>query len=350
VENRARFGGQTVRLVSRWAVVTTVGVGVLSLLFPALAPADTTAPVTGGSWYWNEQLANINTPAGPIASPTGPIAPPDVPAGDFAVAVLLGQSDKETYLHIDTSAVTPGSTVSSLILTLKEDAAAPGNINQAAAKIEARAVTGFFGDGTQAAPYAERPTYDTTGPAAPGQKAGDTWTFDLTPLAQAWAQGTQQNNGIALVPAAPTQGDVYEVVWHGSGDQAPKVGGSFTPATPSAPPAALTEAPVETPAVAITPDFSSTVAAPESLPTFSASQAPTARASGRVSTPGQRIQSIAQGKPHRALPWAFWLAIVAVIGLVGASTLALGELGEPALERRGSVLRTLERRNEELSP
>ena len=56
------------------------------------------------------------------------------------------------------------------------------------------------------------------------------------------------------------------------------------------------------------------------------------------------------GKPRRALPWAFWLALIGVVALVGASTLALGDLGEPAVERRGSVLRTLERRNEELSP
>ena len=221
------------------------------------------------------------------------------------------------------------------------------------AKIEARAVTGFFSDGTQAAPFGERPGYDTTGPAAPGQKAGDTWTFDITAIAQGWATGTQQNNGIALVPAAPAQGDTYEVVWHGSGDQAPKVAGSFTPATPTSPPAETTETvPVETPAaVPITPDLSGTVTAPESLPTFSAPtpSTPAPRTQARASAPTQRLQSIVQGRARRALPWSFWLALVGVVGLVGASTLALGDLGEPAVERRGSVLRTLERRNEELS-
>jgi hypothetical protein len=267
--------------------------------------------------------------------------------------VLLGQPDKETFVHLDTSAITAGSTVSSLVLTLKEDTAAPGNINQAMAKIEARAVTGFFSDGTQAAPFAERPTYDTTGPAAPGQRAADaTWTFDITAIAQGWAQGTQQNNGIAIVPAAPAQGDTYEVVWHGSGDQAPKVGGSFTPVAPVAPPAATSEpVAVETPAaIPITPDLSGTFTAPQSLPTVSTPPTPTPRTQARVSTPGQRLQSIAQGKPRRSLPWSFWLALIGVVALVGASTLALGDLGEPAVERRGSVLRTLERRNEELSP
>src|SRR5438105_1496697 len=259
------MGDKTVRLVRRWAVVATLGVCVTTLAFPALAPADTSAPVTGGSWYWNEQITSVSTPAGPVASPTGPVAPPDVPAGDFAVAVLLGQPDKETFLHVDTTAITPGSTVASLVLTLKEDTTAPGNFNQTAAKIEARAVTGFFGDGTQAAPFAERPSYDTTGPAAPGQRGADgTWTFDITAIAQGWAQGTDENNGVAIVPAAPAQGDLYDVVWHGSGDQAPKVGGSFTPAAPAAPPAETTDTtPVETPAaVPITPDLSGTVTAP----------------------------------------------------------------------------------------
>src|SRR5437588_847002 len=121
------MGDKTVRLVRRWAVVATLGVCVTTLAFPALAPADTSAPVTG-----------------------------------------------------------------------------------------------FFGDGTQAAPFAERPSYDTTGPAAPGQRGADgTWTFDITAIAQGWAQGTDENNGVAIVPAAPAQGDLYEVVWHGSGDQAP---------------------------------------------------------------------------------------------------------------------------------
>ena len=57
-----------------------------------------------------------------------------------------------------------------------------------------------------------------------------------------------------------------------------------------------------------------------------------------------RVRTI--GSTHRAPPWGFYLAIVAVIALIGASTLSLGELGEPEPERQGGVLRTLERQRE----
>ena len=49
---------------------------------------------------------------------------------------------------------------------------------------------------------------------------------------------------------------------------------------------------------------------------------------------------------HGAPPWGFYLAVLAVIALIGASTLSLGELGEPESERQGGVLRTLERQRE----
>src|SRR5439155_5890563 len=108
-----------------------------------VAMADTPAtPVTGGSWFWSQQ---IEPPPNTVQQrlPT-----PDVPANDFAVALRNGQSDKESFLHVDTSAIADGSTVSGFKLTLKEDTAAPGNLNQTGAAIEARMVTDFFADGT----------------------------------------------------------------------------------------------------------------------------------------------------------------------------------------------------------
>src|SRR5947208_1077002 len=68
-------------------------------------------PVVGGSWYWQPQIAPINTPAGPVASPTGPLPTPDVPAGDFAVTAILGQANKESDLHLDATAIPQGSSV-----------------------------------------------------------------------------------------------------------------------------------------------------------------------------------------------------------------------------------------------
>ena len=50
---------------------------------------------------------------------------------------------------------------------------------------------------------------------------------------------------------------------------------------------------------------------------------------------------------NRAAPAAFFLAGIAVLALLGAGAVALGEWGDPAPERRGSVLRALERRRAE---
>src|SRR5207302_7843332 len=89
--------------------------------------------------------------------------------------------------------------------------------------------------GAAGAPWGNKPDYDTSGAGVPGKRDNGTWTFDITPIAQKWASGEQGNNGIALVPAAPGQGQTYEVVWVGFGkDGAPAVTGNFTPPAPSA--------------------------------------------------------------------------------------------------------------------
>src|SRR5947208_10983490 len=151
------------RNARRWGLLVVVAVVLLSL-FPALAPADTSAgvPVSGGSWYWQEQIGSVEGPAGspvPPVAPPGALPTPDVPSGDFPVSVVGGQPDKESFLQLDSSAIAAGSTVSSLVLTLNEDSAG-GNVNAAMATVEARAVTGYMAGGAQGAPWANRPSYD----------------------------------------------------------------------------------------------------------------------------------------------------------------------------------------------
>lgn len=329
---------------------------VTALAFPTLAPAQGAAgvPVTGGSWYWQEQIGSINGPTGPVAPPSA-LPTPDVPAGDFPVSVVLGQPDKESFLQLDSSAIPAGSTVSSLILTLHEDAAG-GNLGAATATVEARAVTGFLASGDSGKPWANRPSYDTTGPAAAGKRNADgSWTFELAPIAARWASGELSNNGIALVPASPQQGQTYEVVWVGpSGAKPPTVAGSYTPPAPGTPQAAaagIESAPADQSSaapVSITPDTSGGFSATEA-PSFSSSAAPAATntPAPAANNPVTRARVRRIQSTHRAPPWGFYLAIVIVIALIGASTLSLGEFGEPEAERQGGVLRTLERRSQE---
>jgi hypothetical protein len=344
-------------ITRRWGLLVAIAVAVMAL-FPALAPAQTSTSVqvSGGSWYWQEQVGTVEPPAGsplPPVAPPGALPTPDVPAGDFPVSVVAGQPDKESFLQLDTSAIPQGSTVSSLVLTLHEDSTG-GQVAPDTATLEARAVTGFMAGGAQGAPWANRPSYDTTGQPAPGKRAPDgTWTFELAPIAARWASGELQNSGIALVPAAPQQGQAYEVVWFGPGGaKAPTVAGSFTPPAPGTPAAAaagIESSPTDQSAapVSLTPDTSGGLSSTSSP---SVASAPTAAASPSAAIPNTQSPAAVRtiGSSHRAPPWGFYLAVVAVIALIGASTLSLGDLGEPEPERRGGVLRTLERRAHEV--
>jgi len=322
---------------------------VLMSLFPALAPAQTSAtvPVTGGSWYWQEQVGSVNGPTGPVAPPSG-LPAPDVPTGDFPVSVVGGQPDKESFLQLDSSAIPAGSTVSRLELKLTEDTTG-GNLNASMATIEARAVTGFLASGDAGKPWASRPQYDTSGPGAPGKRdANGNWTFDLATIAAGWTSGQQSNNGIALVPAAPQQGQSYEVVWFGPGGaKPPTVEGSITPpapGTPAAEAAGIESTPTDQSAapVSITPDTSGAGVTTET-PSVAA-PAPAAAAPAPATRNPTAVRAISSR--HGAPPWGFYLAVLAVIALIGASTLSLGELGEPEPERQGGVLRALERQRE----
>src|SRR5947207_14916324 len=118
------------------------------------------------------------------------------------------------------------------------------------ATIEARAVTGFLASGDAGKPWASRPQYDTSSPGVPGKRdAKGNWTFDLATIAAGWTSGQQSNNGIALVPAAPQQGQSYEVVWCGTGGaKPPTVAGGFTPpagGTPQAEAAGIESTPTD---------------------------------------------------------------------------------------------------------
>src|SRR2546429_212976 len=161
------------RNARRWGLLVVIALVLLSL-FPALAPADTSAgvPVSGGSWYWQEQIGSGEGPAGPPVPPVAPpgaLPTPDAPSGDFPVSVVGGQPDKESFLQLDSSAITAGSTVSSLVLTLHEDSAG-GNVSAAGATFAVPGVTRFMGSPDPGKAWAGRPPQHTAGPAAGGSR------------------------------------------------------------------------------------------------------------------------------------------------------------------------------------
>jgi hypothetical protein len=304
---------------------------------PGAAPS-----VTDGSWFWAGQPDPL-----PQAG-YQPLPHPDVPAGEFAVGSRNGSSDKETYLHIDTSDWTTGTTVTRMVLKVKEDSAA-GNANamMADGKIQARAVVDYFGGGTEGAPYSQKPS-TVKSDAADGKRGDDgTWTFDITAIASKWASGTLTNSGIGLVPNATTS-DNYQVVWQGASTMT--VEADVSGPTSSSGSQSGSEFPVfgsgstsNTTPTAATPTGGGDITQPVSGDTTPTTSAP-------ATTTTSSAKSVAEPRTHRTtahshhgLPAVFILVVLFILALVAAGAVALGELGEPIETRRGSVLRRLER-------
>src|SRR2546421_6591511 len=222
-------------------------------------------PVVGASWSWHPQIAPITPPAGPVASPTGPLPTPDVPAGDFAVAAILGQANKESYLHLDATAIPQGSSVQQLTLTVKEDAAGL-NLLANMAKIAAYPIVSYFTDGTSVGVWNARPSFDASVKGAGKRAADGTWKFDLTPLALKWASGALSNNGFALVADAPAAPETWQVVWSGSSPH-PSVDGVII--RPEAAPGGEASAGATSgESAGTTSDVASTPGATEAAPSF----------------------------------------------------------------------------------
>jgi hypothetical protein len=260
---------------------------------------------------------------------------------------------------VDTSSLAAGATVSSVILTIKEDPSAnSANASGADGKIKAFPVTASWDDGIRAGSYADKPA-TASDPAIPGKRGGDgTWTFDITPVVSAWLDGTLSNNGIALRPTDLSAADNFSVIY-GSGAAAE--GDVTTPTTDTTGGSTSTDLGSTT---ATAPgssgdttgssnsggaSFSSPVTPSDSsggTSTATNSPAATAAPTTLPSTPAQNAAGSAAAK-HRGKPGinaGFVLAGLGLLALVGAAAFVLGDAGEPVPPRAGSVLRALDRR------
>jgi hypothetical protein len=338
--------GEEHRLMSPRRLLAAGAALTIGLTIGGVAAAGAeTAPVTGGSWYSATQPA---PPANTVQLQSTSV---EVPKGDFAVGLKNGSSDKETYLHIDTSSIPAGSTVSSFTLTLTEDSS---GANQTAAHIKAVPVTEFFADGAQGNPYGQQPP-TAPSPSVMGQRGPDgRWTFDLAPIVQAWVSGSMGNNGVAFLPVAQpspvTVSDSWEVVWRG--DPAPVAQGSATPPAPAfensgSSGAAASSSSLSSGGSSVPSSFSqpSALAAPAPVTTPSAAPAPSGTTTPEVALPVTRpsAPAVASRTKHGLDPRAIPAALV-FLALLGGASLALGDRGEPAPARQGSVVRRLERR------
>jgi hypothetical protein len=156
---------------------------------------------------------------------------------------------------------------------------------------------------------------------------------------------------VADAPAAP---ETWQVVWSGSAPHPSIEGVIVKPAATSgeaAPSAAGDQTSAESAGEVATAPTASDLSAPTgsalAAPVGSSPSAPTA--TEPVTTAQLQLYRpavVSEGKPKRAPPVGFYLAGVVLVVLLVLGGVALGDRGEPALERRGSVLRTLERRKD----
>ena len=292
--------------------------------------------MVSGSWYWAEQPDPLPQPVGTV-----PVPHPDVPGNDLAVAIKNGMPDKVSYLTVDFSALPPGSTVGRAMLTMPEDTAGV-SLNQVAAKIVAQPSKGFVAAGSSGAPIGQAPGADNGGPTVKGVRAPNgTWTFDLTPLLAAEVGGTKPANGVALVP--DTNSDNFQIVW--------KAAAAVLDVTATPPPTTTMEtSPAAVVTVATIPtaggDLTGSLTAPSDLSGAPAAvSTPATQAAATLPLAVQaptRLRLSRHSRPGLTLP--FGLAVAGIVLLAIGTTAVLGERGEPAERRQGSVLRRIEER------
>lgn len=231
-------------------LIATLLLGVLgSALFAAPAAAAQAEPaVIAQAWFWEtQQNQNIDTPVGSVSGelpnpfcpglPSGLGAPPETCAeGRLPVEVLLGDyetPDKVSAIAFDLTMVTEGSKIASFKLEMMEaetgcyekpaslsgqQCEETGAINVDGKQVQACEVTEIFGD-AEARPYKEMPKYTcdgavlgkrtevkNDGEADPTDTDPDfVWTFDLTPLAQKWAQAPPLCTCVMFRPLKPKE-------------------------------------------------------------------------------------------------------------------------------------------------
>lgn len=175
-------------------VLVLLAMAVLCLLPVSPTNGQSSTPVVADKeGWWNQARdATAGTPVPP---------PPDtVPQGAIAVGAAGGQPDKVAAIGIVLDAAR-GSTVERFTMTLKE-AEGPGAQQGADRTIVACPITAFFAPEDNGA-LQHAPAADCEVAQAEGVRAaGGVWTFDLTPIADAWLDpfGTLNPNGIRLDP------------------------------------------------------------------------------------------------------------------------------------------------------
>jgi len=331
------------------------------LAVPASASAAAEGATIDKTGWWNRANTPTATPAGPVTVPP----PPDVPAGDLAVGAFGAEASAIAAVGIQPDDG-PGSTIESLSLTLVEDPEA-GNRSTDTAAIVACPITSFWAGGENGA-WETKPEHDCEAAKAHGTRGDDgTWTFDLTAIAELWADpaGSIRADGVALVPDLEAEPGSFQVVWAGgdaidvrldsepaeaAGDPfgTPSSGGSSSGGFGGSPAGAIGSGGgslFTPPRITTPPAIGGDVPALEDGPTETADEPGEDEVAGAPVVDDRPARGRA-GDLIGNWPAAGFLLVPLLAAVLLATSYWLGPAGEPtAPERRGGVSRALAARS-----
>lgn len=341
---------------------TAIAVGaIFPLGLPVAQAAELALPVEVQSWFWDDQSDDARAQV--------PTSTSGVTAGSVAVAITDGagrageiqpndpadpaddetqkRSNKETFLSWNLDAIPTGSIVDSFQVTLVADPtgrsaelpviAVPGQTQRGGQPnvIACRPLTGF-GD-ADGVGYADKPALDCRDASSGSYDAAtDSYTFDLTIFAQDWVDGLIDNFGVGLRPELD-EDDPFQLVFQGGAKIVTKV--AFTPAEPEFEEPVLTPTPDDQGGF-VDPGFDSGSGTTDVVfePTVE-QPVPVANPAPAAPKPVVEVQPVAARPTYTrnlSVGPAFWLSLLAAVGLLGIVSLVLGDPIVPVRGQRAA--------------
>ncbi|HVT22650.1 MAG TPA: hypothetical protein VHE57_14815, partial [Mycobacteriales bacterium] len=255
-----------------------------------------------------------------------------VPAGDLAVAgpqapaaaTLPAGPVAESYLMFDVSDLPVGSTISSFVISLPVDAKGVTVDPLGAGMVACAVKTGWSG-GQQASPYSGKPTdgCDVHSPKLKAVDDGERYTVDIAEIAQRWVRPDALNLGVAITDNPANATTIYQVVF-GPRSALSKLTASVTYVPPEAAERSAPAGPSPgAPASGSPPGHGAAPVItfeplPPGMPAVVAQ--PPAAAPARPVV-AMTVRSADPSSP----PLGFWIALVLVVALLGATTYVLAD-------------------------
>ncbi|MGZ6791853.1 MAG: hypothetical protein ACXVFV_02790 [Mycobacteriales bacterium] len=330
-----------VRVVPRTALVSGLvlcaAVGPLAGTGQAAAPASLKPAVTATNWYWAERAPSAAGMTGPTL-PDQSVTAANVPAGDLGVGYAnaqAGPADKVAAVAFDLTSVPLGSTFTRFQVTVPVDAAAT-QVQTGQPDVSACENIDAFQAGPGGGPLTDAPPVSDPSCVKGVFDPAKGYVFDLTAMANDWSGGAP-SDGISLRPTTPDSTTApFSIALKGKG-------AITTLAETTPPPVAVDDgglapapspAPTSAPAAAALPASApvASVALPVSAPVAQVALPQTAPSPAVAAPPAPPVRIRAAGfvPPHDGPTSAWWLALLAGAGLLGATAVVLADPMAPA--------------------